>query len=1372
MYKRVDKKIRPVSTNFPEGCHIRRSIPEDPLLTLTSLPFNPPEFEPTKKISLERMEILNVNAKGFLLPEEEKLFKHIMVLDEDTIAFEDAERGTLKESYFDPYIFPTLPHTPWEYRNIPIPPGILEKVITLLKLKIAAGVYEQSQSSYRSRWFVVLKKNGKLRIVHDLQPLNKVSVRDAGTLPILDDFVDGFAGHQCYTVFDLYSGFDARKIHIKSRELTAFMTPLGLLQLTVLPQGFTNSPAEFQKCMVMVLQDEIPNTANIFIDDLPIKGPRTQYLDEGGKPEVLKENPGIRRFIWEHAQDVHRIMHRIKCAGATFAATKAQICLPEALIIGQICNANGRVPENSKVDKVLNWPTLTTPKEVRRFLGLCGGLRIWIPNYSKIVRPLTRLYHKDVEFDWSEQCQIAFDEIKNLITTAPALQPINYTVDNPIILAVDSSVEATGMILYQMSDDGKTRHPARFGSVPMSPTESRYSQPKLELFGLYRALRHWRLYIIGVKNLIVEVDAKFIKGMLNEPDLQPNAVINRWIQGIKMFTFELVHVPAERHKGPDALSRRPLGEGEVIEEDDDSWLDNIALMTFIPYRDFPPFPKVSLDFDPQTITLTQENIQDQETIGIPDEEPILHVQKLTDSAKVPMRQTDRAAGYDLYSAETATIEPNSRKLIGTDIAIAIPEGTYARIAARSGLATKYSIDVGAGVIDADFRGEVKILLINNSTKPFEIKKHDRVAQMILEKNMTPEISIMKNLPPTERGGQGIGSTGNSPNHFLETDIILAIKPEFVEAIRTQEKNHEYRKYEIKPTVTRFWLYETEPINAIRYVINVGPIKIPGQVQDPTGLGNDDFDKGLKKSKYAYPILGMQQLGKPLSGLIMEKTIGIPPPHQYEYATAELLSHYPNETMKQIFYSQKLKSQNSTKFQIYATRTTQENNLNQIFKYLTTGEIPLLDKPQAKRRFLNKAGEFLIQNTRMYKKNGNKPPLLVIFDGKHRNSVLLHAHENLGHRGIYAVYEVIRHRFYWPQMRADVNHHVKSCHECQIRSLKRLEIPLTVSVSTRLFAKVYIDVMHMPVANGFHYIVAAKDDLSGTSEAIPLRNATAKALAKFFWEYIYCRYGAPLHVVTDNGPEVKEAFERLLERMNIPQIKITPYNHHANGVVERGHFIIREALIKACKGRISDWPKRVPEILFADRITISRVTGFSPFQLLHATDPLLPLDLAEATFLVEGFKSGMSTEDLLVMRARQLEKHPDDVERAAETLRKARFASKEYFERRFIKRLSRTIYKRGDLVLVQNTKIELSHNRKHQPRYIGPYEVIRRTQGGNYKLKELDGTVMHYSYAAFRILPYITRNHEFMRNHIQINESNQSDTDSESESEPEDSDLED
>ncbi|KAA1473772.1 hypothetical protein DENSPDRAFT_758564, partial [Dentipellis sp. KUC8613] len=90
----------------------------------------------------------------------------------------------------------------------------------------------------------------------------------------------------------------------------------------------------------------------------------------------------------------------------------------------------------------------------------------------------------------------------------------------------------------------------------MSPVEARYSQPKLELFGLFRALRHFSLYIIGVRNFYVEVDAKYIKGMLNAPDIQPNAAVNRWIQGILMYDFTLVHVPAERFRGPDALSRR------------------------------------------------------------------------------------------------------------------------------------------------------------------------------------------------------------------------------------------------------------------------------------------------------------------------------------------------------------------------------------------------------------------------------------------------------------------------------------------------------------------------------------------------------------------------------------------------------------------------------------------------------------------------------------------------------------------------------------------------------------------------------------------------------------------------------------------------
>jgi transposase InsO family protein len=86
--------------------------------------------------------------------------------------------------------------------------------------------------------------------------------------------------------------------------------------------------------------------------------------------------------------------------------------------------------------------------------------------------------------------------------------------------------------------------------------------------------------------------------------------------------------------------------------------------------------------------------------------------------------------------------------------------------------------------------------------------------------------------------------------------------------------------------------------------------------------------------------------------------------------------------------------------------------------------------------------------------------------------------------------------------------------------------------------------------------------------------------RFFWEQIYCRYGAIAEVVTDNGPEVKGAFAELLRRLAIPQVRISAYNKQANGVVERGHFIIREAIMKSVEKR-RDWPTKLPIALFAD-----------------------------------------------------------------------------------------------------------------------------------------------------------------------------------------------
>eukprot|EP00534_Pseudo-nitzschia_fraudulenta_P003068 CAMPEP_0201129538 /NCGR_PEP_ID=MMETSP0850-20130426/37267_1 /ASSEMBLY_ACC=CAM_ASM_000622 /TAXON_ID=183588 /ORGANISM="Pseudo-nitzschia fraudulenta, Strain WWA7" /LENGTH=173 /DNA_ID=CAMNT_0047399039 /DNA_START=147 /DNA_END=668 /DNA_ORIENTATION=+ len=141
------------------------------------------------------------------------------------------------------------------------------------------------------------------------------------------------------------------------------------------------------------------------------------------------------------------------------------------------------------------------------------------------------------------------------------------------------------------------------------------------------------------------------------------------------------------------------------------------------------------------------------------EAPLL-VKKLSEDATIPTKGSPLSAGFDLSASKPSTIPPGGRGIVATDISIACPEGTYARIAPRSGLAIKKGIDVGAGVVDADYRGPVGVILFNlDPETPFEVKKGDRIAQLILEKISMVGIEEVDDLDETSRGAGGFGSTG-------------------------------------------------------------------------------------------------------------------------------------------------------------------------------------------------------------------------------------------------------------------------------------------------------------------------------------------------------------------------------------------------------------------------------------------------------------------------------------------------------------------------------------------------------------------------------------------------------------------------------------
>ena len=146
-----------------------------------------------------------------------------------------------------------------------------------------------------------------------------------------------------------------------------------------------------------------------------------------------------------------------------------------------------------------------------------------------------------------------------------------------------------------------------------------------------------------------------------------------------------------------------------------------------------------------------------------DTQTVLKFVKISSRAKTPFKGSKDSAGYDLFSAENTIILARNKGIISTDLKISVPDGTYGRIAPRSGLAANNSIDVGAGVIDKDFRGVVKVILFNHSDFPFNINQGDRIAQLICEKIEYPKILEVESFfeENTERGENGFGSTGKN-----------------------------------------------------------------------------------------------------------------------------------------------------------------------------------------------------------------------------------------------------------------------------------------------------------------------------------------------------------------------------------------------------------------------------------------------------------------------------------------------------------------------------------------------------------------------------------------------------------------------------------
>jgi transposase InsO family protein/predicted aspartyl protease len=484
--------------------------------------------------AVKYIQNLKIDNQDFTEEMKEKLKKLLMeYVDVFATDYKYAGRVTVVKHSIE-----TGNHPP-----IRIPPRRLSEVEKEVQRKevqmqLEKGVIRPSNSPWCFPPVVVKKKDGSWRHCVDFRKLNEITRKDVYPLPRVDEIFDCLHGSKFFTLLDAISGYWQIEVEEKDREKTAFASVDGLFEYTVMPFGLTNGPATYQRLMDVLMAGLRWKEVLDYIDDLMVHS----------------------KTFEQHLATLEEVFKRARKVNLKFKITKCKFGLAKVPFLGHIVSKDGIHTDPEKIAAVKKFAPPKDLSALKSFLGLSGYYRRFIKDYSKIAVPLTNLLKKDVKFEWTSECQQAFDILKEALISAPVLRFADFT--KPFYLHTDASNYAVGAVLCQ-KDDNDHDYPIAYASKLLSPAERNYSITEKEALAAVWAVLYFRPYLYGRRFTLV-TDHKALKWLFNFRD--PTGRVARWAVKLQAYDFDIVHRSGSAHCDADALSRLSQAEDKSLSE--------------------------------------------------------------------------------------------------------------------------------------------------------------------------------------------------------------------------------------------------------------------------------------------------------------------------------------------------------------------------------------------------------------------------------------------------------------------------------------------------------------------------------------------------------------------------------------------------------------------------------------------------------------------------------------------------------------------------------------------------------------------------------------------------------------------------------------